>query len=199
MKLPSFKAVIWCWEERQAITAIAPCGTSTFTLFLPSDCKDNIYTCIQIISRIELVLELQILKLQWYCVDILNAWWPENAKALIKQLVFRRFAGPIFRKSLSESLQTLSVREFISSALSNEAPYHPTGHDRRGPPWCSMYLLTLFFLRSRECSGNVKSGSKNPSAFGTKLHVETPTEKIIIVHMLLQFNYSLSCKEPGSN
>jgi len=35
-----------------------------------------------------------------------------------------------------------------------------------------MYFLILFFLRSRSCSGNVKSSTRNPSAFGSKLPVD---------------------------
>lgn len=118
MKFPSFTAVIWCWEERQTITAIPLCGTSTFMLCLPSDCKDNIYICTQITSHIELVLGLQILKLDYF-VYILKTWWSGNAEALIKSTAARWFAGPIFRKLPSEHLQTLSNKEiyFIGTFL----------------------------------------------------------------------------------
>lgn len=33
VKLPSFGGVIWCWEERQTITAISSCSASIFMLF----------------------------------------------------------------------------------------------------------------------------------------------------------------------
>lgn len=194
MKLPSLKVVIWCWEERQAITAIALCGASTFMLFLPSDCKDNIYICIQIISRIELVLELQILKLQWYFVDILNIWWAENAKASIRQLVVRCFASGSHFLSICrhEVWGNLFPRPFLTK---------PRITQKR-----SILVVNVFsnsFLPEEQVMlwerKEQHEKSLCPRQQVACWDADGEMEKIITVHMLLHFNYSLSCKEPGFN
>lgn len=55
--------------------------------------------------------------------------------------------------------------------------------------WYPVNFLAEEQVRLWECEESV---------FRSKLHVEMPMKKIIIVHML-PFNYALSCKEPGFN